>query len=73
VSHCIPVTLSDGSVVSANVDDGVTELEPEDIQALEEWVAFVKARRAKKRLSQRLTRTKSQAEGSQSANREEIG
>lgn len=49
MSKCIPVTMSDGTVVMANVDDDVTELDPQDIQALEEWVAMVKARNAKKR------------------------
>lgn len=49
MSHCIGVTLKDGSTVMANVDDGVTKLEPEDIEALEQWVAYVKARHAKKK------------------------
>ena len=50
MSHCIPVTLSDGTVVSANVDDEVTELDSQDIQALEGWVASVRARHNKRRL-----------------------
>ena len=47
MSTCIPVTMKDGTVVMANVDDGVTELPDEDIEALEQWVAHVKARRKK--------------------------
>ena len=49
MSHCIPEKLSDGTIVMANVDDEVTELEPEDIVALEQWVAYVKARHAKRK------------------------
>jgi len=45
MSKCIQVTLSDGRVVLANVEDDVTELPQEDIDALEQWVESVKARR----------------------------
>ncbi len=49
MSKCLPVKLSDGTVVMANVDDDVTEIDSEDVQALEEWVAMVKARHAKRK------------------------
>lgn len=49
MSKCIPVKLSDGNVVMANVDDDVAELDPQDVEALEQWVAMVKARHAKKK------------------------
>ena len=52
MSKCINVTISDGSVIRVNVADGVTELDQQDIQALESYVAYVKAQRywGKKRL-----------------------
>lgn len=49
MSHCIQVTLKDGSVVSANVPNGVTDLPIEDAQALEDWVSYIKALNAKRK------------------------
>ncbi len=46
---CIPVKMSDGSIVQATVDDDVNSLSQSDIDALEEWVQMVKARHSKRK------------------------
>lgn len=51
MSHCIGVTLKDGSTVMANVADETKRLHPDDIAVLEQWVAHVKARQAKRNKS----------------------
>lgn len=52
MSKCISVTLSDGSTVSANVDDDVNELPPEDVEALEACFAAMRAKRKKQKETQ---------------------
>ena len=52
-------------VDSIHIGDEFIELSTEDIQALEEWITYVKARRAKKRLSQRLSEAESHNRGRQ--------
>jgi hypothetical protein len=52
MSKCIQVTLKDGSIVTANVSNGVTKLPQSDVDALEQFVAFVKARHVKKKVTQ---------------------
>jgi len=45
MSKCISVALSDGQVVSVNVDSGVDSLPKSDTEILEEWMKSIKARR----------------------------
>jgi len=47
MSKCIAVTLSDGQVISVNVDDNVKTLPKSDIEQLEAWIEIVKARKRK--------------------------
>jgi len=44
MSKCISVALSDGQVVSVNVDSGVDSLPKSDTEILE-WMKSIKARR----------------------------
>ncbi len=49
MGKCITVQLSDGSYQRVQVADGVTKLPKSDLEQLELWVAYVKAKYAKKR------------------------
>lgn len=55
--HCISVTLKDGSTVRANVPNGVTTLPVTDMQALEDWVSYVKDQHKKKNHENKKTKS----------------
>lgn len=48
MSKCISVTLSDGQVISVNVDNNIKSLPKSDIEDLEKWVASVKVKKQRR-------------------------